>query len=138
MFASTRTLPEDASSFFAVRGKKSTLLKQNYIIEESNSMESLQPNVLVGPGKKLMKPNSFSPMEKRGGFYGWGTLSRNLDVYGPYLAIEVKEPKYLDVEEDYKDEPEEVEVDKLTRGRAKHLTTQKANNLWDSFLKKYI
>ena len=59
-------------------------------------------------------------------------------MYRPCLAIEVKEPKYLDVEEDYKDEPEEVEVDKLTRGKAKHLTTQKANNLWDSFLKKYI
>ena len=79
MFASKRTLPEDASTFFAVRGKKSTLLKPNSLfgaIEKRaikpNSLfvripvkKSMKPNSVLQMGKRSMKPNSLFQMGKR-------------------------------------------------------------------------
>ena len=89
MFASKRTLPEDASTFFAVRGKKSTLLKPNSLFGAIAGKRSLKPNSIFGsygkrptmvfekramkpnslfmqmPGKKSMKPNSLFQMGKR-------------------------------------------------------------------------
>ena len=154
MVANKRTMPEDASTSFAVRG--------NSLFGEIDDRESLEPNsifriygkrpildiekrstksnylFLVIPGKKLMTPNSLLKMGKRGGFYGWGTISKNLDVYGPYLAIEVKEPEYLDVEDDAEDDAEEIDISKVTRSWAEYWTRRQAGKLWDSFLKKYI
>ena len=79
MFASKRTLPEDASTFFAVHGKKSTLLKPNSLfgaIEKRaikpNSLfvrmpvkKSMKPNSVLQMGKRSMKPNSLFQMGKR-------------------------------------------------------------------------
>ena len=203
MFASKRTLPEDASTFFAVRGKKSTLLKPNSLFGAIAGKRSLKPNSIFGsygkrptmvfekramkpnslfmqmPGKKSMKPNSLFQMGKRsmkpnslfqmgkrsmkpnslfqmgkrsmkpnslfqmgsrsmkpnslfqmgkrGGFYGWGSPSGHLGVFGPYQSIEGEEPEYLDVEDDYEDEAEENEIEEVKRGRAEYWARQRGD-----------
>ena len=138
MFASKRTLPEDASTSFAVRGKKSILMKPNSLFGAIAGKQSLKPNLIFGsygkrptmgfdkramkpnslfvqmPGRKSMKPNSLFQIGNR-------SMKRNSLFRMGYFGWEIPSGhpgingRYQSIEDE---EPEYLDVEDVYEDEA--------------------
>ena len=133
VIASKRTSPEDASTFFAVWGKKSILLLYGKLAILAYEKRSLKPNFLflAIPGKNMSKLYSLFQMGKR-------SIKPN-----SIIKTEGKEPEHLEQQDDYKDESEEDEINEVKRGRAEYWARRQGDSnfraarsyhLWDRYL----